>query len=388
MKKVIFGLFVFNCCYMAAAGFVLPILPLYVLEFGVDIVAIGPLWTAMSLISFVMAPLWGSISDKYGKRLFHVIAGTLISSLICVLYALATNLQQMIVLMILWAALGSSQAFPIFMTIVSELSGIEERGRVMGFFWMGGSVGWALSVSLSGQIIENLGIQKYFFVPTLLYLLSAFISKIIIDKRPEKVSRRDVDFIEAIKDFKWCSLTFIVFWLAAICFFISDSVKISYVLVFFERELGLDHALATLLLALTTWVEIPILPFFGSLSDKFGRKPLILLGLLSASLFNASISILQNSTQAVLIVPLSGISWAAFASAGSAFIGDLVEEKNRAKAMSLYNSSGSIANVIAPSLMSIVILKTSFRAAFQFIALILFAGFLLILIGLRRRELR
>jgi len=388
MKKVIFGLFVFNCCYMAAAGFVLPILPLYVLEFGVDIVAIGPLWTAMSLISFVMAPLWGSISDKYGKRLFHIIAGTLISSLICVLYALATNLQQMIVLMILWAALGSSQAFPIFMTIVSELSGIEERGRVMGFFWMGGSVGWALSVSLSGQIIENLGIQKYFFVPALLYLLSAFVSKIIIDKRPEKVSRRDVDFIEAIKDFKWCSLTFIVFWLATICFFISDSVKISYVLVFFERELGLDHALATLLLALTTWVEIPILPFFGSLSDKFGRKPLILLGLLSASLFNASISILQNSTQAVLIVPLSGISWAAFASAGSAFIGDLVEEKNRAKAMSLYNSSGSIANVIAPSLMSIVILKTSFRAAFQFIALILFAGFLLILIGLRRRELR
>ncbi|MEM1582624.1 MAG: MFS transporter [Candidatus Bathyarchaeia archaeon] len=388
MEKVVFGLFVFNCCYMAAAGFVLPILPLYVLEFGVDVVAIGPIWTAMSLTSFIMAPLWGSVSDKYGRRLFHVIAGTLILSFICILYALATNLQQIVILMILWAALGSSQAFPIFMTIVSELSGTEELGRVMGFFWMGGSVGWALSVSLSGQIIESLGIRKCFVVPALLYLLSAVISKIMIDKRSEKASGRNVDFIEAIKDFKWCSLTFIVFWLATICFFISDSVKISYVLVFFERELGLDHALATLLLALTTWVEIPILPLFGSLSDKFGRKPLILLGLFSASLFNASVSMLQNSTQAALIVPLSGISWAAFASAGSAFVGDIVEEKNRAKAMSLYNSSGSIANVIAPSLMSIAILKTSFRTAFQFIALILFAGFLLILAGLRRRKLR
>ncbi|MEM2029590.1 MAG: MFS transporter, partial [Candidatus Bathyarchaeia archaeon] len=119
MNKTILGLFIFNCCYMAATGFVLPILPLYVLEFGVDVITMGPLWTAISLIGLIMAPLWGSVSDKYGRRLFHVIGGALTLSFICVLYALAVNLQQIIILTVLWAALGSSQSFPIFMTIVS-----------------------------------------------------------------------------------------------------------------------------------------------------------------------------------------------------------------------------------------------------------------------------
>lgn len=386
MSKEIFGLFAFNVCYMAAAGFILPILPLYVLEFGVDVTAIGPLWTATSLTNFIMAPVWGSISDRYGRRLFHVVAGTLTSSFLCILYALASDLQQIIILMILWSALGSSQSLPIFMTMVSEISGTEERGRIMGIFWMGGSVGWALSVSFSGLIIENFGIRGCFLIPSLLYLLSAFMSKITVGERPRKIVRGNVGFMEAMRNFKWVDSTFIVFWLATICFYISDAVKISYVLVFFEREMGLNHVLATFLFSLTTWVEIPVLPLLGSLSDKIGRKPLILLGLISASLFNALISILQDSTQAALIVPFSGISWAAFASASSALIGDLVREDDRAKAMSLYNSSGSIANVIAPSLMSIAILKTNFRTAFQFIALILFAGFLLVLIGLRKRN--
>ncbi|MCX8171243.1 MAG: MFS transporter, partial [Candidatus Bathyarchaeota archaeon] len=313
-----------------------------------------------------------------------VIAGTLTLSFICVLYALAVNLQQIIVLMILWAALGSSQSLPIFMTIVSELFETGEQGRVMGFFWMGGSIGWALSVSLSGLIIEKLGIREYFLIPALLYLLSAAVSKIMVDRRPEEITRRRARLMEAVKGFKWYSSTFIVFWLASICFFISDAVKISYVLIFFEREMGLDHALATFLLSLTTWVEIPLLPLLGSLSDKIGRKPLILLGLISASIFNASISMVQNPIQAMLIVPFSGVSWASFISAGSAFVGDLVEEDDRAKAMSLYNSSGSIASVIAPSLMSIMILKTSFRSSFQICALMPFAGFLLILAGLRK----
>jgi SET family sugar efflux transporter-like MFS transporter len=384
MNKIIFGLFLFNCCYMAAMGFTASILPLYALEFGAEVTTIGPIWTASSLVNFAMAMIWGSISDKRGKRMFHVIVGASILSLICLLYASATSLRHIVILMIFEAALGSSQALPAFMTIASELSKMDERGKTMGFFWMGGSVGWAISVSLAGLIAETYGIRRGFYFSTFLYLLSVAVAKIMVNKYADKTLRRDVKFKDALRGFKQFSLTFIIFWLATICFYISDIVKISYVLIFFEQELGLNRESAAFILSLGTWAEIPVLPLLGSWSDKIGRKPLILIGLFAAFAFNVSISISQNALQAICTMLLLGISWGAFTSASSALIGDIVDEGSRAKAMALYGSSSSIASIIAPSLMSLAILKTNFRAAFNIIAIIVMIGFLLISIGLRK----
>ena len=160
-----------------------------------------------------------------------------------------------------------------------------------------------------------------------------------------------------------------------------NSVKISYVLMFFEKELKLNRTLATLILSLGTWAEIPLLPLLGALSDRVGRKPLLLSGLFTFFIFNLLMSVSQNYIHAMLTMLLFGVIWGAFTSAGSAFIGDIIEEQNRGKAMSLYNSAASIANIIAPTIMSLAIIKTSFRTAFTIIAIIVLAGFLLVLFG-------
>lgn len=330
MNKIDFGLFLFNCCYMAAMGFNASVLPLYALELGADVTTIGPIWTASSLVNFAMAMIWGSISDRRGKRMFHVMAGTFILSLVCVLYASATSLHHIIILMIFEAALGSSQALPAFMTVASELSKMDERGKTMGFFWMGGSVGWAISVSFAGFIAETYGIRRGFYLSALLYLSSVAVAKIMVSKYSDKTLRRNVKFRDALRDFKQFGLTFVIFWLATICFYISDIVKISYVLIFFEQKLGLNRELAAFILSLGTWAEIPVLPILGSWSDKIGRKPLILIGPFAAFLFNISISISQNVPQVLCTMLLLGISWGAFTSASSALIGDIVDENSRA----------------------------------------------------------
>ncbi|MEM1582082.1 MAG: MFS transporter [Candidatus Bathyarchaeia archaeon] len=387
IESVVFGLFLFNCCYMAAMGYVASVLPLYALEFGAEVTTIGPIWTLSSLVNFIMALTWGSISDRRAERMIHVIIGTSVLSLICILYASVSNLHQLIILMISEAAFGSSQALPTFMTIVSELSKVDERGKTMGLYWAGGSVGWALSVSFAGFIAEKYGIRRGFYLSALLYLLSVVIAKVLVSRYADKnLIKRNIRFREVIRGFRRLGLTFMVFWFATICFYISDIVKISYVLIFFEQEVGLNRDIAAFILSLGTWAEIPVLPLLGLWSDKIGRKPLILTGLFSAFAFNALISISQSAIQAALTMLLVGIAWGAFTSSSSALIGDLIEEENRAKAMSLYSSSASIASIVAPSFMSFVILKTNFRMAFNVIAVVVLIGFLLILIGLPKEN--
>ncbi len=384
MNDVAIGSFLFNCFYMAAMGFVSSILPIYATELGADVTTIGPIWTLAFLVSFFMALFWGSLSDRSGKRMPHIIIGTAVLSFICFLYTIAGNLYFMGAVMILGEILGSSQAFPIFMTLVSELTKVERRGRSMGLFWMGGSVGWALSVSVAGFISEQYGIRKGFYLSSVLYILSLIVAKYFLSAHARSTpTEKQVSFGEALRDFRRFGSPFLIFWLATICFYIGDIVKVSYVLIFFEREIGLQRALATLVLSLGTWAEIPSLPILGALSDKIGRKPLLLLGLSTFSVFYVFMSFSQNYIHAGLTMLLFGIIWGSFSSASSALVGDMIEERRRAKAMSLYNSAFSLASIIAPTVMSVAILETDYRSAFIIIAAILIGGFLLVLLGVR-----
>ena len=386
MDRVAIGSFLYNCFFMAAMGFVSSFLPIYATELGADVTTIGPIWTVAFLSSFIMALFWGSISDRSGKRAPHIMIGTAIHSVICVLYTLANNVTQMSVVMILGEILGSSQAFPLFMTFVSELSRVDKRGRSMGFFWMGGSVGWAISVSVAGFIAEQYGIRTGFYLSAVLYFLSLIVVKILLSAHAKRVPvERQVTFREAVRDFRRFGSAFMIFWLATICFFIVDSVKISYVLIFFEQELHPNRALAALVLSLGTWAEIPILPILGALSDRIGRRPFLLLGLFTAFLFSVFMSLSKDYVQAVLTMLLWGVVWGAFTSTSSAFVGDVVDERRRGKAMSLYNSALSVASMIGPTTMSLAILQIDFRAAFVVISMIALLGFFLVLFGVRVR---
>lgn len=382
MDYVAVGSFLFNCFYMAAMGFVSSMLPLYATELGADVTAIGPIWTAAYLSSFVMALFWGSLSDRSGKRMPHIVAGTAAMSIVCILYSFAENIYSMSAVMILGEILGSSQVYPSFMTLVSELTKAEKRGKSMGVFWMGGSVGWAVSVSVAGFIAQQYGIRKGFYLSSILYLLSLFVARYFLNAHAKRApSEKQVTFRDAIGDFRHFGPAFLIFWLATICFYTGDIVKVSYVLIFFEREIGINRALATLILSLGTWAEIPSLPLLGALSDKIGRKPLLLLGLSTFCIFNILMSLSQNYIHAGLTMLLFGVIWGSFTSASSALVGDMVEERSRAKAMSLYNSAFSVASIIAPTVMSLAILQVGFRTAFIVIAVALGAGALLVLFG-------
>jgi len=371
--KVTVGSFLYSCFYMAAMGFTTSIMPIYATELGADVTAIGPIWTLAFLSGFVMGLFWGSISDRNGKRMPHLIVGTATLSLICVLYTFNRNIYHMSVVMILGEMLGASQAFPIFMTFVSETTRVDKRGRSMGVFWMGGSVGWGLSVSVAGLIAEHYGIKTLFYLSSVLLIFGLTVAKKFLSKSlvTQKLpSEKQVSFGEAMKDIRRLGSAFMIFWSATICFYIVDVVKISYVLLFFEEELLLNRTLATFVLSLGTWAEIPLLPLLGTLSDRLGRKPLLLVGLFTAFLFSILMSLSQNYLHAGLTMLLYGLIWGAFTSAGSAFVGDLVGEQSRARAMSLYNSAFSIASIIAPTMMSIAIVETNFRTAFITIAII------------------
>ncbi|MEJ5223147.1 MAG: MFS transporter, partial [Anaerolineales bacterium] len=97
MKNRNLGILFFNMVVvMLSFGIIIPILPFLVERFGGSGLAMGGLMTVFSLMQFIFAPIWGGISDRYGRKPVLMI-GALGNALGMVLMGLAPNLTMLYV---------------------------------------------------------------------------------------------------------------------------------------------------------------------------------------------------------------------------------------------------------------------------------------------------
>src|SRR5688500_6354060 len=68
-----------------------PLLPFYAEDLGADAAIIGALIAAFSVAQMIAAPVWGWLSDRYGRRP-AILVGLLLSAVAYVIFAFATSL--------------------------------------------------------------------------------------------------------------------------------------------------------------------------------------------------------------------------------------------------------------------------------------------------------
>ena len=64
----LFALITANCVDMIGFAMVLPLLPFYALNLQASPRTIGWIIASFSIAQLVSAPLWGRVSDRYGRR--------------------------------------------------------------------------------------------------------------------------------------------------------------------------------------------------------------------------------------------------------------------------------------------------------------------------------
>src|ERR1051326_1519151 len=80
-KSALLNIFLVVFIDLVGFGIVIPILPYYAKHFGASAWGLGWLITSFSLMQFLIAPVWGRISDRVGRRpvLLVSILGTCLS---------------------------------------------------------------------------------------------------------------------------------------------------------------------------------------------------------------------------------------------------------------------------------------------------------------------
>ena len=185
--KVVLALLTCNVLFMSASyTMIIPFLPMYLTnELGVDDTSVS-LWAGLSFsvtffVSAVMAPIWGRIADRKGKRLMAMRASLLIA-ISYLLGGIVTSPEQLIIVRVFQGF--ASGLWPMDLAIMT-LYALQERlgfslGIMQGTLTAGGVVG----PLLGGVLAELFGMRTSFYIGGLALFINFLAFTFIIKEPP------------------------------------------------------------------------------------------------------------------------------------------------------------------------------------------------------------
>ena len=133
---------------MIGFGIIIPIMPFYVDHLGVGGKELGMLMAIFSIMQFIFAPFWGSLSDKFGRKPILII-GVFGNALALVLMGLSTTYWMLFGSRAL-AGILSSATLPTAMAYIADSTSERDRGGGMGLIGAAMGIGMVLGPGLGG----------------------------------------------------------------------------------------------------------------------------------------------------------------------------------------------------------------------------------------------
>lgn len=158
----------------------LPILPLYIEQLGVHDINQVAIWSGISFgVTFVtlaiFSPLWGRVSDKYGRKPM-LLRASLGMAIIITSIGLVQNVFQLVVLRLLQGTISGFYSASI--TLVAIQTPRKYSGWALGTLFTGSVGGMLLGPLLGGYLEGIIGIRHQFFVMGG-FLIVAFLSSLL-----------------------------------------------------------------------------------------------------------------------------------------------------------------------------------------------------------------
>jgi len=124
-------------------------------------------------------------------------------------------------------------------------------------------------------------------------------------------------------------------------------------------DLGFNSIVYGILVASYSFMQFIFAPIWGKLSDRKGRKPIILIGLFGSvigfSLLTLAFTFFQNIEMLFIARIVSGIFTAATLPTSQAFITDSTTEKDRAKGFGLIGAAFGLGFTLGPGLGAVLL---------------------------------
>jgi EmrB/QacA subfamily drug resistance transporter len=151
-------------------------------------------FSAYLVTSTVTVPVWGKLSDLYGRRLLYQIGigvfllGTLLSGF-------SDSMTQLIIFRAI-QGLGAGALIPLGMTIIGDIFTLEERAKMQAYFSGVWGISSVIGPVIGGFITDQLSWRWVFFINLPVGVVAALIMGFAL-KEPKVHARPKIDYAGA-----------------------------------------------------------------------------------------------------------------------------------------------------------------------------------------------
>ncbi|MFW9998067.1 MAG: MFS transporter [Candidatus Odinarchaeota archaeon] len=386
-RKNLFSLCLASFIIITGYSVIVPFLPIYANDILTEItlpgfivigigLQIGIIMSGNLLMKLFLSPAYGDLSDVTGRKPIIVI-GMAAYTLLMVGYGFANDFFALLILRMLSGVAGAA-VWPVGQALVVDTSDEKKQGTNLGLYMLsmmaglttGPFIGYGFFTLLSSVGFSELDAYRYTFVCVALFGLLATFCVIFLVTDPvtlkSKISAKK-QYISAINALlvrtvkspvflvrtvtasaNYRTRTIYTIYLVAIINGFASALLIPLVAMFLEDFYLLGPDSIALVIGIVGILAFPGAPIGGKLSDKIGRKRVVVAAGIAGGIIIPFLGFKTNVLVIVLIFAAIRFFSTVAEPSFRAFQSDLVPEEVRGKEFGIVDASFNFGSVLGP----------------------------------------
>lgn len=343
-----------------------PLLPLFAASIGAGELIIGFIISVSTMTGMLLKPVFGILSDRWGRKLWLLVATILFSGM-PFLYQFVTTEQELMVLR-LFHGISTAIFGPVSLAYVAGINarGLGER---IAYFGMSRLLASLIAPLIAGILLTFLNFQTVFLLIGFCSLFGMIPIFLLTEDLAEKPQKQVSIVNHFFNSFKY-SIKIPSIWLAGfleLMVYLTIYAVKAFLPLFIISQEGGTVLQAGLFFFVQELAHVVFRPVGGKLSDEYGQSLIIILGMVLLSL---GLYLLTNLTDGLFLLSaiLFGIGQGLIFPSSVALLSKSARGNYLGAAMGFYGALRNFGKVIGPIIAGILLSVLSYETVFNILA--------------------
>ncbi|MEW4369019.1 MFS transporter [Paenibacillus kandeliae] len=307
----------------------------------------GFIFAANFVTSFIFQPLWGKLSDQYGRKVMLLRSGFGMA-IVFTAMGFATQAWHLLALRLINGTISGFN--PAATSLISSNTPKEKMGFAMGISQSGTVAGTILGPLIGGILADTIGFRYIFYITGSCIFLATLLALFSVRETFDRSAAAQMPKTSVLSGLRELSLTPQLPALFTVTLLLQFALisPMTLLPLYVQKLQGTTENLALwsgLVSAVTGLSNMLMAPILGKASDKYGAHRILTFSLIGAALMLIPQAFVQNVEQLIIVRFLMGLCMGGLLPSVNSLIRYYTPDGMESRAFGFNSSTNALGNM-------------------------------------------